>query len=103
MNETVNSDLKRLQNCLGGKKLPLNVVKTQSMILGSSSNLKKHNSDNGDSKINPHINEDNLEMIGSTVHSRLSEQVKLKFLLGSSDTQKNSGNRGRTFYLLNLL
>ena len=42
VNEAVNSDLKRLQTCLVGNKLSLTVAKTQSMILGSSSNLKKH-------------------------------------------------------------
>ena len=41
VNEAVNSDLKRLQVWLEGNKLSLNVAKTQCMILGSSSNLKK--------------------------------------------------------------
>ena len=35
------------------------------MILGSSSNMKKHHMVNGDSEINFHIEEDNLNMIGS--------------------------------------
>ena len=56
INETVNSDLKRLV----GNELSLNVAKTQSIILGSSINLKKHHIDNGDSEVNLHINEDNL-------------------------------------------
>ena len=51
INEAINSDLKRLQIWLGGNKLSLNVAKTQSMILGSSSNLKKHHMNNGDPKI----------------------------------------------------
>ncbi len=34
-----------------------------------------------------------LHYYDSTVHPRLSEQVKLKFLLGRSDTEKNSDNR----------
>ena len=63
INEAINSDLKRLQIWLGGNKLSLNVAKTQSMILGSSSNLKKHHMDNGDTKINLHINEDNLKSV----------------------------------------
>ena len=63
INEAINSDLKRLQIWLGGNKLSFNVAKTHSMILGSSSNLKKHHMDNGDPKINLHINEDNLDMI----------------------------------------
>ena len=40
INEAVNSDLKRLQTWLIGNKLSLNVAKMQSMILGSSINLK---------------------------------------------------------------
>ena len=40
INEAVNSDLKRLQNWLVGNKLSLNDAKTQSMILGSSINLR---------------------------------------------------------------
>ena len=79
INEAVNSDLKRLQNWLGGNKLSLNVVKTQSMILGSSSNLRKHNSDNGDPKINLHINEDNLEMVGSTKYLGVQIDSELKW------------------------
>ena len=65
INEAVNSDLNRLQTWLVGNKLSLSVAKTQSMILGSSSNLKKHHMDSGDPEIIPHINEDNLDMIGS--------------------------------------
>ena len=65
INEAVNSDLKKLQIWLGGNKLSLNVAKTQSMIFGSLSNLKKHHVDNGDPKINHHITEDNLDMVGS--------------------------------------
>ena len=65
INEAFNSDLKRLKIWLEGTKLSLNVAKTQSMTLGSSSNLKKHYMDNGDPVINLHINEDNLDMIGS--------------------------------------
>ena len=63
INEAVNSDLKRLQTWLVSNKLSLNVPKTQSMIFGSSINLKKHHMDNGDSEINLHINEDNLQQV----------------------------------------
>ena len=45
INETINSDRKRLQIWLEGNNLSLNVAKTQRMILGSSSNLKKHHMD----------------------------------------------------------
>ena len=65
INEAVNSDAIRLQTWLLGNKLSLNVAKTQSMILGSSINLKKHHIDNGYSEIILHINGDNLARIGS--------------------------------------
>ena len=63
INGGVNSDLKRLQIWSEGNKLSLDVAKTQSMILGSLSNFKKHYMDNGDSVINLHINEDNLQSL----------------------------------------
>ena len=44
INEAINSDLKKLQIWLVGNKLSLNVTKTQSMILGSSINLKRKTS-----------------------------------------------------------
>ena len=68
INEAVNSDLKRLQTCLIGNKVSLNVAKTQSMIFGSSIKLKKHHMDNGDSEINLHIKDDNLIRVGSNKH-----------------------------------
>ena len=64
---------------LGGNKLSLNVAKTQSMILGSSSNLKKHHMDNGGPKINLHINEDNLDMIGSNKYLGVQIDSELKW------------------------
>ena len=79
INEAVNSDLKRLQLWLEGNKLSLNVAKTQSMILGSSSNLKKHHLDNGDPEINLHINEDNLDMIGSNKYLGVQIDSELKW------------------------
>ena len=79
INEVVNSDLKRLQTLLEGNKLSLNVAKTQSVILGSSSNLKKHRMVNGDSEINFHINEDNLNMIGSNRYLGIQIDSELKW------------------------
>ena len=79
MNEAVNLDLKRLQIRLGGNKLSLNVAKTQSMILGSSSNLKKQDIDNGDPKINLHINEDNLDIIESNKYLGVHIDSELKW------------------------
>ena len=79
INEAINSDLERLQIWLGGNKLSLNVAKTQSMILGSSSNLKKHHMDNGDPKINLHINEENLDMIGSNEYLGVQIDSELKW------------------------
>ena len=79
INEAVNSDLNRLQSWLGGNKLSLNVAKTQSMILGSSSNLRKHHTDNGEPKINLHINEDNLDMIGSNKYLGVQIDSELKW------------------------
>ena len=76
INEAVNSDMKRLQTWLVGNKLSLNVAKTQSMILGSLSNLKKHHMVNGDSEINFNINEDSLNMIGSNRY--LGVQIDLE-------------------------
>ena len=76
---------------LVGIKLSLNVVdvaKTQSMILGSSSNLNKHHMDNGDSEIDCHINEDNLNMIGSNkylgvqIDSGLKKREHITFVIG---------------------
>ena len=78
INEAINSDLKRLQIWLGGNKLSLDVAKTQSMILGSSSNLKKHHMDNGDPKINLHINEENLDMMGSNKYLGVQIDSELK-------------------------
>ena len=48
------------------------------MILGSSSNLRKHHTDNGDPKINLHIKEDNLDMIGSNKYLGLQIDSELK-------------------------
>ena len=79
INEAVNSDLSRLQIRLAGHKLSINVAKTQSMILGSSSTLKKHHMDNGDPKINLHINEDNLDMIGPNKYLGGQIDSKLKW------------------------
>ena len=79
INEAFNSDFKRLQIWLGGNKLSLNVAKTQSMILGSSSSLKKHHMDNGDPKINLNINEENLDMIGSKKHLGVQIDSELKW------------------------
>ena len=84
INEAINSDLKRLQIWLGGNKLSLNVAKTQSMIL----HLKKHHMDNKDPKINLHINEDNLDMIGSNkclgvqIDSELKWREHITFAIG---------------------
>ena len=79
INEAVNLDLKRHQIRLGGNKLSLNVAKTQSMILGSSSNLKKQDIDNGDPKINLHINENNLDIIGSNKYLGVHIDSELKW------------------------
>ena len=79
INEAVNSHQKRLQTWLVGNKLSLNVVKTQSMILGSSSNLKKHHMDNGDPEINLHIKEGNLDMIGSNNYLGVQVDPGLKW------------------------
>ena len=87
-NEAVNSDLKRLQIWLGGNKLSLKIAKTQCMILGSSSNLKKHHMDKRDPKINLHINEDNLDMIeankylGVQIDSELKWREHITFAIG---------------------
>ena len=70
ISEAVNSHLKRLENWFVGNKLSINVAKTQSMILGSSINLKKRHMNNRDSEINLHINEDNLVRIGSNKHQK---------------------------------
>ena len=78
MSEAVNSDLKKLQIWLGGNKHSLNVAKTQSMILGSSSNLKKHHIDNGDPKINLQINEDNPDMVRSNKYLGIQIDSELK-------------------------
>ena len=79
INEALNLDLKRLQLWLEGNKLSLNVAKTQSMILDSSSNLKKRQLDNGDPEINLHINEDNLDMIGSNKYIGVQIDSELKW------------------------
>ena len=63
---------------LEGNKLSLNVAKTQSMILFSSSNLKKRQLDNGDPEINLHINEDNLDIIGSNKYLGVQIDSELK-------------------------
>ena len=58
------------------------------MILGSSSNLKKYHMVNGDSEINFHINEDNLDMIGSNrylgvqIVSELKWREHITFVIG---------------------
>ena len=49
------------------------------MILGSSSNLKKHHMVNGDSEINFHINEDNLNMTGSNRYLGVQIDSELKW------------------------
>ena len=49
------------------------------MILGSSINLKKHHMDNGDSEINLHINEDNLDRIGSNKYLGVQIDSELKW------------------------
>ena len=49
------------------------------MILGSSSNLRKHHTDNGEPKINLHINEDNLDMIGSNKYLGVQIDSELKW------------------------
>ena len=88
INEAVNLDLKRLQAWLVGNKLSFNVTKTQSMILGSSINLKKHNIDNGDSEINLHLNEDNLvrirsnKYLGVQIDSELKWREHITFAIG---------------------
>ena len=41
INDSVNEDLDHLKNWLEGNKLSLNVAKTQSMLIGSRSRLKK--------------------------------------------------------------
>ena len=79
INEAVNSDLKRIQTCLEGNKLSLNVAKRQIMILGSWSNLKKHHMVNGDSEIHFHINEDDLNMIGSNRYQGVQIDSELKW------------------------
>ena len=78
INEAINSGLKRLQTWLVGNKLSLNVAKTQSMILGSSSNLKKDHMDDGDSEINFHIQEENLNIIGSNRYLGVQIASELK-------------------------
>ena len=78
INEAINSGLKRLQTWLVGNKLSLNIAKTQSMILGSSSNLKKDHMDDGDSEINFHINEENLNIIGSNRYLSVQIASELK-------------------------
>ena len=79
INEAVKSGLERLQSWLVGNKIFLNVAKTQSIILGSSSNLKKHHTDNGDPGINLHINEDNTDMIGSNKYLGVQIDQELKW------------------------
>ena len=49
------------------------------MILSSSSNLKKHHVDNGAPKINLHINEDNLDMIGCNKYLGVQIDSELKW------------------------
>ena len=41
LNAIINRDLDRLNKCLQGNKMSLNVVKTQAMVTGSQPNLKK--------------------------------------------------------------
>ena len=41
LNETLNSDLDSLKQWLEGNRLPLNVIKTQAMVIDSRPNLKK--------------------------------------------------------------
>ena len=79
INEVVDSDLKKLQTRLVGNKLSFNVAKMQNMTLGSSSNLKKHRMDNGDPEINLHINENNLDMIGSNKYLRVQIDPELRW------------------------
>jgi len=59
--------------------LVANVAKTQGMILGSSINLKQHHTDNEDSKINLHVNEDNLARIGSNKYLGVQIDSELKW------------------------
>ena len=88
INEPLNSDLKMFQTWFVGNKLYLNAAKTQSMMLGSSSTLKKHHMDSGDSEINLHMNEDNLDRIGSNkyldvqIDSELTLRKHITFAIG---------------------
>jgi len=79
INETVYSDLKRIQTWLVGNKRSLNVAKMHSMILGSSINLKNQHMDNGESEINLHVNEDNLFRIGSNQYLGVQIDSELKW------------------------
>ena len=49
------------------------------MTLGSSTNLKKHHIEKGDSEINLHINEDNLARIGSNKYVGVQIDSELKW------------------------
>ena len=73
----LNCDLSNLQDWLHGNKLSLNVIKTQSLIIGSGPNIRRIQSQ-PDSQPSFEIDNDNIEIISSFKYLGVQVDNQLK-------------------------
>ena len=74
----LNCDLSNLQDWLHGNKLSLNVVKTQSLIVGSDPNIRKIQSQ-PDAQPSFEIDNDNIEIVSSFKYLGVQVDNQLKW------------------------
>ena len=78
LQDDLNQDLVNLQNWLQGNKLSLNVVKTQSMMIGSRPNIQKIKKQT-EAKPSFKIGEQNINMITDTKYLGVQIDEKLEW------------------------
>ena len=74
----LNCDLSNLQDWLHGNKLSLNVIKTQSLIVGSGPNIRKIQGQ-PDSQPSFEIDNDNIEIVSSFKYLGVQVHNQLKW------------------------
>ena len=78
LQHNLNCDLSNLQDWLNGNKLSLNVVKTQSLIVGSGPNIRKIQSQS-DAQPSFQIDNDNIEIVSSFKYLGFQVDNQLKW------------------------
>ena len=78
LQDDLNQDLVNLQNWLHGNKLSLNVVKTQSLIIGSRPNIQKSKKET-EAKPSFEIGDQKINMITDTKYLGLQIDDKLQW------------------------